>query len=236
MFKPALFRQVVATAFLLCASIAAADEAARTISVSGTGSASTEPDRARLNMSIVVRDPSLQVAQGQAGQVAQRVLAMTDALDIDRKRVDTTGASVRPDYKYDRKTGESTFNGYIATRNIVVVVKDLEKLAALVEGSVDAGVNQVSPPQLFSSTRQEAYRQALENAAEDARANAERLAGALGIKLGSAVSVNASPHASPMPQPRMMNAMAMEADAGASYNVGDQEIRASVNVVFAIED
>ena len=231
-----MFGRVLAIALLTFGSVAVADDAPRTITVSGTGTASTVPDRARINMSIVIRDLSLQNAQDQAGRIAQRVLAMTDALDINRKHVDTAGASVRPDYKYDRKTGESSLNGYIATRNITVVVKDLEKLAALVEGSVGAGVNQVSPPQLFSSTRQEAYRQALENAAGDARANAERLASSLDVQLGAAVSVNAGSHAAPMPQPRMMNAMAMEADSGASYNVGDQEIRATVNVVFEIED
>ena len=232
-----MLRILLVTALLSLAATASADETPRTISVSGTGSASTAPDRARLNMSIMVRNPSLDAAQDEAAKVTQKVLAMTDALAIDRKRVDTTGASVSPDYRYDRERGEQELRGYIATRNIAVVVMDLDKLAPLVEGAVDAGVNQITPPQLFSSKRRAAYRKALDAAAKDARANAEQLAESLGLELGSAISVNASPYAAPPTQYRASAALAMEAaDAAATYNPGDQDIRATINVVFEIDD
>ncbi len=233
-----MLRILTITLALCAATTTFADDVPRTISVSGTGSASITPDRARINMSIVIRDPSLTEAQAEAADVAQKVLAMTDALDIDRNRVDTTGASVTPDYRYDRERGEQELKGYIATRNVVIVIKELDKLAPLVEGAVDAGVNQVTPPQLYSSKRRDAYREALDNAAKDARANAAQLAKSLGVELGAAVSVNASPYNPvPMPQQRGYAALAMEAgDAAATYNAGDQEIVANINVVFEIND
>lgn len=214
-----------------------AEEPPKTITVSGSGSAPATPDRASLSMSIVARDKSLVTAQKQAADITAKVLAITDKLDIDRSRVDTTGASVRADYRYNRNTEDQEFRGYIATRQITVEFRDLEKLAPVIEGAVSSGVNQVSPPNLFSTKRKESYRQALENAAKDAEANAERLADALGVKLGSAMSVNTASAGSPGPMVRgYANAMAMDSEAVDSYSAGDQTIRANVTVVFAIED
>lgn len=213
----------------------AAEETPKRITVSGSGSAPATPDRASLSMSIEVRDKSLEVAQKQAADVTARVLAVTDGLKIDRSRVDTTGASVRADYRYNRNTEQQEFRGYIATRNITVEFRDLENLAPVIEGAVSAGVNQVSPPRLFSTKEKEAYRQALENAAKDARANAQRLADSLDVSLGSAISVSGSPGGFPPAQRGFANAMAMESDALATYSAGDQTIRANVTVIFEID-
>lgn len=215
-----------------------AEESPKTIAVSGSGSAPATPDRASLHMSIVARDKSLTSAQAEAADVANKVLALTDGLDIDRSAVDTTGASVRADYQYNRNNGEQEFRGYIAQRQIVVEFRDLDKLAAVVEGAVAAGVNQVSPPNLYSSKQKEVYRQALANAAKDAEANAQRLAKTLDIKLGSAISVStvSAGYPSPRPQEMMVSAMRAGGDAVESYSAGDQKVHATVTVVFEIAD
>ncbi|MEL7185343.1 MAG: SIMPL domain-containing protein [Pseudomonadota bacterium] len=230
-------RILFVTILLFVASCVTAEETSKTITVNGTGSAPATPDRAALHMSIVARDKSLDAAQAKAASVTNKVLAITDDLDIDRSQVDTTGASVRADYQYDRNSGEQVFKGYIAERQIIVEFRDLEQLAPVIEGAVTAGVNQVSPPNLFSTKQKESYRQALENAAKDAKANAERLADSLDVDLGSAISVSTVSAGYPMPQARgaMVSAMA---DSGAieSYNAADQSVRANVTVVFSIED
>lgn len=210
-----------------------AEEAVKTITVSGTGSAPATPDRASLVMSIVVRDKSLQTAQKEAASVAAKVLAITDGLDIDRSQVDTSGASIQADYHYN--TGNRVFQGYIASRQITVEFRDLDNLAEVIEGGVAAGVNQVSPPNLFSTRQKEAYREALDNAAQDARANAERLADSLDVKLGSAITVTTAQSGYPIPHQRAGFNMAMAEDVGASYNAGDQVVQATVTVVFAID-
>ena len=130
-----------------------AEEQTRTITVNGTGTADVKPDRVTLRMSIVAREATLAAAQKAAADVTTKVLKMTDRMDIDRDQVDTTGASVRPDYRWNRDTEEQELRGYIAERQISVVIKDLEMLGAVVEGAVGAGVNQVSPPHLDSSKR-----------------------------------------------------------------------------------
>ena len=124
--------------------------------------------------------------------------------------------------------------GYIAERQMIIKVDDLEILGKLVEGAVGAGVNQVAPPQLDSSERKSKHREALALAAKDARANADVLAKALGVKLGDPISIrdaSAKPRP-PVPQVRM--AAAMESNAAATYNAGDLTFSASVSAVFEL--
>lgn len=215
-----------------------AEEQTRTVTVNGNGFAEVEPDRATLRMSIIVREPTLAAAQKEAAAVTNKVLEMTDRMDVDRDRVDTTGASVRPDYRWNRETQEQELRGYIADRQIVVEIEDLEKLGSVIEGAVNAGVNQVSPPQLDSSRRKEAYRDALRAAAEDARLNAADLAVSLGARLGQVLSINSGVVAPrpPVPYQARAQAMAAESDSAQSYNPADLKFNATVTVVFELTD
>lgn len=231
MKTPVLFSAVL---LLLVSACVVADDSPRSVAVSGTGTVNATADRASVNMSIVVRDPTVAKAQAGAADVTAKVLEIIDRQKIDRRQVDTTGASVRPDYRYNRESGEQTLNGYIAERNIRVEVHDLEKLASLVEQSVAAGVNQVSPPQLYSSTQRESYREALDLAAADARANAARLAAALGMKLGSVLQIDTGSRPVPYAAQRQMMMADAAPPAEATYNPGELSVTTSINVVFEL--
>ncbi len=215
-----------------------AEEQARSITVDGTGFAEIEPDRAMLRMSIIAREPTLAAAQKGAADVANRVLKMTSRMDIARDQVDTTGASVRPDYRWNREKEEQELRGYIAERQIVVEIEDLEKLGPIIEGAVSAGVNHVSPPQLDSRERKETYRRALRAAAEDAKANALQLAETLDATLGQVISISSGYNAPrpPVPQAASLRSLASESDAVESYNAADLRFNAVVTVVFELAE
>jgi len=215
-----------------------ADEQVRTITVSGSGSSEIEPDRATLQMSINAREPTLAAAQKAAADVTNKVLKMADRMDIDRDQIDTTGASVRPDYRWDREKEEQVLRGYIADRQITIEIDELEKLGAVIEGAVSAGVNQVQPPQLDSSKRKETERAALRAAAGDAKANAMELAESLDTGLGRVLSINSSHNAPHPPTPYPVGARAMSADSGAaeSYNAANLNFDATVTVIFELSD
>ena len=120
-------------------------------------------------------------------------------------------------------------------RRINVELHGLDKLGPLIEQVTTAGVNQVSPPQLDSTQRREAYRQALTNAYNDARTNAVALAAAAGETLGTVMSINAgSTPAVPLPRMRMQ-AEAVMADSGSeSYVPGEIRFNANVSAVYEL--
>ncbi len=233
-----MFRSILAALFFFISVAAVAGDELRTVSVSGVGAATVTPDKAIVTMSIVEHRKNLAAAQAAVAKVTAKVLTLTDRLQIKREHVDTTGASVRPEYRWIQERNEQELRGYIAERRIQVDVRDLEVLGKLIEGAVATGVNQVSPPQMDSSKRRDAYREALAKAADDAVANAERLASTLGAKLGPVLQVSAG---APSPQPLIarnryaMQAMA-EGDATESYNAADLSFNTNISVVFALQD
>lgn len=229
-----MLRKLLPSLLLFASVCTMADDMAQTVSVTGTGQVSAVPDRANVHMSIVSRAKELDAAQADAAKVTAAVLSLTDKLNIKRNKVDTTGATVRPDYRWNRETEQQDLRGYIAERQMNVKVDDLDRLGMLVEGAVAAGVNQVSPPQLDSSRREALHRDALAMAAKDARANAEVLAEALGAKLGDPISISDGSGAPPPPIPQMRMAAAMESDSAATYNAGDLTFTATVAVVFEL--
>ena len=231
-----MLRRLLPSLLLFASVSTMADDVVQTVSVTGNGQVSAVSDRATVQMSIVSRAKELDVAQAEAAKVTAAVLSLTDKLDIKRNKVDTTGATVRPNYRWNRETEQQELLGYIAERQTNIKVDDLDKLGRLIEGAVAAGVNQVSPPQLDSSRREAMHREALAMAAKNARANAEVLAETLGAKLGDPISISdgSAPPRPPVPQLRM--AAAMESDSAATYNAGDLTFTATVNVVFELEN
>ena len=231
-----MMRLLVVILLLAIGNTALAEQQTRSITVNGSGFTEVKPDRAIIRMSVVAREPTLDAAQREVANAVDKVLKMTSRMNIDRDEVDTTGASVRPDYRWNREREEQELRGYIAERQVTVQLEDLDKLGAVMEGAVKAGVNQVSPPQLDSSERRKAYRRALQAAAEDAKANAIRLARSLDAEIGEVISVTAGGHAPrpPSPQPFGARMMAAEADASQTYNPADLSFTANVTVVFEL--
>jgi len=229
-------------ALLLAAPLAPAQvppEPPRTITVSGSGSVLGEPDKARVQLTVQKSNVEMSKARDEAVAVVERFLALTRKLGIDPKKVRTTSAFVNPEYRWEERTNRQVLIGYMVQRQLEVEVTDLDKLGALIEGAVDAGVNNVSPPMLDSSKRRDLNRQALAAAAKDARANAQAIADQLGVKLGGLrylAAGDATPPPQPMPMMRMKAEMAMASDAAgpATYTPGSLEFESQVNATFDV--
>lgn len=209
----------------------------RSISVSGVGEVEALPDAAFVSMAIEARHKDLQVARNQVDGRVTAFLKLVDGLGIERKHVQTAGLHVRPEYRWEDKTRRRYLDAYHVSRQLQVDLRDLDKLGALMTRAVQAGVNQVHPPQFRASNERELRRQALARAAQDARANARVLADTLGVKLGPVRSLQAQQNEH-YPRPRhQVAAMRMEADSSAveqSYEAGQIRLEASVNASFDI--
>jgi len=231
--------------FLLLATTAQAQppgppmQPPRTITVAGSGTVTGAPDKAQVRLTVQKANPSMDKARADALAVVQRFLALTKKLGIPEDKVRTTSAMVNPDYRWDQPTSRQVLVGYVVQRELEVEVTDLDKLGALVEGAVDAGVNNVAPPVLDSTKRRELNRRALAAAARDAEASARAIADTLGVKLGSLRELSAAgaaPPRPPVPMAMMKAAMAEGADAGgaASYAPGSLEFETTVTATFDI--
>lgn len=203
----------------------------RSVSVSGSGEVSTRPDRARLSLGVDQLSADVKSAEADVNKVVRAFLAEAKALGAKDDHVQTTGASIRPEYAWDDKARQQKLVGYRVRREISVLVTDLDKLGDFLLRATRSGVNHVNPPALESSRARDLENQALVKAAEDARDRARLLAQTLGVKLGAVRSVSA--HQSGPPPPVMMKAMAMRADAesgNAEMGIALGEIRYQAQV------
>jgi uncharacterized protein YggE len=214
---------------------AADDSRPRTVSVSGSGEISAEPDLAYVTLGVEARKPTMAEARSEVARTVDKVLALTRDLRIDPKLVNATRLQVQPEYSWNEKDRKRVLLGYLVSRQVQVEVRDLEQLGPLLERAVDAGVNQVSDPALDSSRRKQLERDAMAKAVEDARQNAEVLARAAGVKLGAVRTLNGSSAAPPMPMYRRSMAMAdavAAAPPAETYQTGDMKFSASVSAEY----
>ena len=210
----------------------------RTISVSGTGNIDATPDIARLALAVQRRDTNMQVARDATVKVSKAFLALCSKLGIKESKIRTSGLTIQPEYRWDEKENKQIFTGYFVQRQLQVEINDLDKLGDVIEGAIDAGVNEVSPPQLDSSKRKDLNRDALAAATADAKANAERIATSLGVKLGpvrTVVAGGAAPPPMPMQEMRMA-AMAMSDGAAkaSNYVPGEISFESRVDATFDV--
>jgi hypothetical protein len=206
----------------------------RQITVSGQGEVHAAPDRATVTLGILARAPALDAARAEANRVVGALLAVTRGLKVADADVRTTRLSVGPEYDYGDGKRPRRLTGYTVQRQLVVELKDIDRLGELIEQGLGAGANLAAEPQLDSSRRADLERDALARAVEDARANAAVIARALGAAVGSARAVTQSGAGGRPPAPVMRVAMAAAAPAAApeTYQTGELSFSATVTASF----
>jgi uncharacterized protein YggE len=217
------------------ATVATVEEP-RLVSTNGTGEIRAQPDMATVTIGVMARKPTLEAARQEANRVQNALLAVTRGLQIPDDKVSSTRISVQPEYTWNEPKRQREFVAYVVQRQLVVDLRDLDKLGPLMEKSLTAGANQVNDPVLDSSKRKDLERQALRLAVEDARRNADVLAGAVGMSVGRARNVTGNgAFQPPSPAPIVMMARAKAADAvesPQSYQTGEMVFTASANVTW----
>ncbi|MCJ7453105.1 MAG: SIMPL domain-containing protein [Steroidobacteraceae bacterium] len=217
-------------------SALAESERPGTVSVSGQGEVTAQPDMARVTLGVEARRPGLPDARTTVTAAVDRLLALTRELGIDAKYVNATGLQVQPDYTWNQEARKQELQGYVVSRQVQVELRDLDKLGTLMERAVSAGANQVGGATLDSTRRKELERQAMALAVQDARLNAETLARAAGAEIGAVRALNASSSPPQMPMYRMA---AADMPAGAppaetTYQAGDMTFTARVSVEYEL--
>ena len=234
----------VLAAMLVGATVNAADTQPvpqppqRLVSVSGEGEVKARPDMAYVTLGVEARKPTLAEARTLVTTAIDKLLALTRELKIDPKHVDASQLQVQPEYRWNEKDSQRVLLGYVVSRQVDIELHELDKLGALFERAVSAGINQVGGARLDSSRRKDLEREALAKAVDDARLNAETLARASGTKLGLVQSLSAASVMPPQPlyKERMAMVTAQAADMAAeqSYESGEMRFSASVSAQYEL--
>jgi uncharacterized protein len=199
-----------------------ADATGHTITVNGSGKASTVPDRACFTFGVDTKRNTAVDASNTNNRDMQQLI---DALRARRR-----AGEGHPD------VADLPLSRLLRLRRLARLrgdqlgdrVRLLERAGAALQAAVGAGANQVDGPSLTKADSDKLYADALRAAVADARARAEVLAAAAGVKVGEVVSiVEGSTSSGPI-------AYDMAASPEAPIQPGTQDIEATVTVTFAI--
>ncbi len=206
------------------------------ISVPGYAEISIKPDIAKIAFSVSETRSNVVSAQKYTSRIVENTLKLLSRMDIDEKRISTTGTSVNPVYHWNSTQEKKELTGYSVRREIRLELDDLTKLGTLVEEAGKLGITHIASPRFDSSERKKMQKEAYELAFLDAKETASILANAAGKRLGGVITIDAKPRTSQRPialRNRSIKTIKNESKE-TNYLSGDITLSASVNAAFRL--
>jgi uncharacterized protein YggE len=228
MNKPALLASVFAAA--LMATPALADDFPAAISVSGEATVSVAPDLAQIDAGVASDAKTAKEASDANNAAMGKVLLALKGAGIAEKDYQTSRLSLQPQYGQNKSTGASPVVGFRASNRVTVKIRDVTKVAGLIDTLVSAGANDIGNISFEVTQASKLLDDAREQAVADARRKAEVYAKATGVTLGAPLSVSEGGGPVPLFKPRMAPMAAPAAVAP-----GEETLSVTVNVSWAIK-
>lgn len=231
----ALLAAAACSALLPVAALAqeAADDPARTISVTGSGEVAIKPDMATLSVGVrheaATAREALDKMTAGIGPVLERLIAA----GIPDSDIQTGALGLDPIYEYP-EYGQPRVTGFAAYTSLTVVVRDVGIVGQVLDAAVSDGANTLGGISFGLADPAQALDLARVQAVADARARAELYAGAAGVELGDVLTLTEAGGYAPQPMYDMRAEMAM-ASAPVPVAAGEVTVSAQVSVVYEIE-
>ena len=144
-----------------------------TISVTGVGEASAEPDQAKVLLSVSSTNKDVSRAKAEADRKYELVISAAKKQGITRTDIKSSGIALQPEYQWRDNT--NVLVGTRVSRSITLTVNDLDKVAPLLQLLVDGDVSTINGVQTGFKDNKALQRQALEAAIADAKDKAQFL-------------------------------------------------------------
>jgi uncharacterized protein YggE len=206
-----------------------------TISVSGTGQVSAQPDTAVVTIGVETQAAEAGATMSQNSQQMTAVVNALEKAGVAAKDIQTQVVQLQPVYEQPQPgqtvpiTGTKLV-GYIATNLVQVRTQQLDTLGQLLDTAVQAGANRIESISFEVSDSSALMDQARQAAWQDAQHKASQLAELAGVQLGSVLSITES---SQPPTPIFEQAAS---PAGAvPIQPGTQTVRVDLQVTWALK-
>jgi len=221
---------VAIAAGTLAAAPALAQGIPAAISVTGEATVSVPPDLAEVDGGVASEAKTAREASEANNAAMAKVLAALKGAGIDAKDIQTSRLSLQPQSAPNR-TGPSAVVGYRASNRVTIRVRDVTKVANVIDTLVGAGANEIGGINFMVSQASKLLDEAREQAVADARRKAEIYAKAAGVTLGAPLSISEEGSPGPTPFRKMAAGMAVSAPVAQ----GEETLAVTVSVSWAIK-
>jgi uncharacterized protein YggE len=201
------------------------------ISVTGEATVSVPPDQAQIDGGVTTDAKTAREASDANNAAMGKVLLALKGAGIDEKDYQTSRLSLQPQYAPNR-SGPSPVVGYRASNRVTVKLRDVTKIAGIIDVLVGAGANELGGINFTVSQASKLLDDAREKAIADARRKAEIYAKAAGVTLGEPLSISEEGGATPVFRSKMVGGMAASA---APVAQGEETLSVTVSVSWAIK-
>jgi len=225
-----LFAAIVASPLLAAPALAQTVPPAM-ISVTGEATVSVPPDQAQIDAGVTTEAKTAREASDANNAAMGKVLLALKGAGIEEKDYQTSRLSLQPESAPNRTAGPATIVGYRASNRVTIRLRDVTKVASVIDTLVGAGANDIGGINFTVSQASKLLDDAREQAIADARRKAEIYAKAAGVTLGAPLSISEEGNSAPAPYRRMAAGMA----ASAPVAQGEETLAVTVSVSWAIK-
>jgi len=218
------------TGLLIVSTAGCAEDNARYIDVSGTGTVSATPDMVDIQFSFNQLDLDTSKAKTLVDAQISRLIDLCDDMGIEEADIHAAEITIYPEYNYQK---DRELLGYRVNREIQVRLHDLSRYPDFLNAAINLGVTQGGNATFGFSDPSELEQQAITAAYEDARSKASLLADLADSDLGEALSISLSGNTY-IPQTRLAMMDTVES-ANAKYQTGDATFTRQVQIRFELD-
>ena len=223
---------ILAASMLLAAPALAQTVPPAMISVTGEATISVAPDLAEVDGGVTTEAKTAREASEANNAAMGKVLLALKGSGIDEKDFQTSRLSLQPQNAPNR-TGPSAIVSYRASNRVTIRVRDVAKVAGVIDTLVGAGANEIGGINFTVSQASKLLDDAREQAISDARRKAEIYAKAAGVTLGAPLSISEEGSPGPMQYRTRVASAGMAASAPVAQ--GEETLAITVSVSWAIK-
>ena len=213
--------------------------------VTGQGIVNSKPDTSMVSLGVYTQANTVNAAMSSASDAMNKVIKSLKGNGVQDKDITTNQFSIQPIYGQATRPQDKPYPGYeqpvivgYSVNNIVSVkIQALDKVGKIIDDAASAGGDsmRVQSISFRIENTDTLLKQARDLAIKDAQQRASQLVAGVGLKLGKAVYINENSYSLPSPVPYAVGARDSLQSAPTPISPGQQDVSATVQVVFEIE-
>ena len=159
----------------------------KTFSVSAEGKVIVSPDIAKFDFAVVSEGKNPETLGEVNNKAMNTAIDFVKSKGVEEKDIKTIQYNLVPIYEYEEKTKRTSISGYSLTQTILVKIRDLAKVAGIVGGLPELGINKIGSISFEVENQEEFLAEARKQAFEKAKAKALEIASQNGISVGDII-------------------------------------------------
>jgi uncharacterized protein YggE len=206
---------------------------ATTFNLSAYGETRVAPDIATITLGVLTDGKTAAEALGANAARMNAVMGSLRKAGIAERDIQTSNLNLNPQYRYVENQ-PPVLTGYQASNQVTITVRDLKRLGAAVDATVNAGANQVQGISFGLADPTGAENAAREAAVKALGAKAELYARATGYRVARLVTLSeGGGYAAPPPMP-MMAMRAQMKDESTPVSGGELRVRIDITGLYEV--